>query len=117
MTEITAAAVKSLRERTSLPVMECKRALQETGGDEDAAVDMLRKAGKKTMEQRAGRATAFGRLGMYASLTEGVGAMVELRCESAPVTANDEFRQLAADLAKQLAHGGGAATPEEHRER
>ena len=113
MTDVSAAAVKSLRDRTGLPLMECKRALQETGGDEDVAIEMLRKAGKKTMDQRAGRETAFGRLGVYASLEEGVGALIELQCESAPVTANDEFRQLVVDLAKQLATGPGAQTSED----
>ena len=55
MAEISAAAVKALRERTGLPMMDCKRALEEAGGDPDAAVEVLRKAGKKTMEKRTGR--------------------------------------------------------------
>ena len=113
MTDISATAVKSLRDRTGLPLMECKRALQETSGDEDLAVERLRKSGKKTMEQRAARETAFGRLGLYANIAEGVGALIELRCESAPVAANDEFRQLSVDLARQLATGPGAAGPDE----
>ncbi len=113
MGEITAAAVKSLRERTGLPMMECKRALQETGGDEDAAVEMLRKQGKKTMETRAGRETAFGRLAIYTDMDQGVGAMVEVRCESAPVATSDDFVAFANELAKQLALGPGAETPEE----
>jgi len=113
MAEITAAAVKALRERTGLPMMDCKRALQENDGDEAAAVEWLRKKGLKTQEKRAGRETSFGRLGIYASLEDGVGAMVELQCESAPVTKNDDFIQLADDLAKQLATGPGAATAEE----
>lgn len=113
MAEISAAAVKSLRDKTGLPMMECKRALQETGGDETAAQEMLRKEGKKTMESRAGRATEFGRMGVYVDFDKKVGAMVELRCESAPVVANDEFKQLASDLAKQLATGPGAKTPDE----
>lgn len=113
MAEINAAMVKSLRDKTGLPMMECKRALQEAGGDEAAAVEALRKQGKKTMASRADRATEFGRMGIYADVAEGVGAMVELQCESAPVVGNSDFVQLANDLAKQLATGPGAATPEE----
>ncbi|MBN1911311.1 MAG: translation elongation factor Ts [Pirellulales bacterium] len=111
MAAITAAMVKELRERTNLPMMDCKKALTESGGDLDKAVEILRKAGAKTMEKRAGRATECGRITIYTG--DGVGAIVELQCESAPVATNDEFVQLAADLAKQLATGPGAATPEE----
>lgn len=113
MAEITAAAVKALREQTGLPMMDCKKALAEAGGDSALAVEILRKAGAKTMEKRAGRATSCGRIAIYTDLGQGVGAIVDLRCESAPVAANDEFVQLANDLAKQLATGPGAATPEE----
>lgn len=113
MPEINAAMVKSLRDKTGLPMMECKKALQDAKGDEAAAVETLRKAGKKTMAARADRATEFGRMGIYADVNAGVGAMVELQCESAPVVGNSDFVQLANDLAKQLATGPGAATPEE----
>lgn len=113
MAEISAAAVKSLRDRTGLPMMECKKALAESGGDADKAIELLRKAGKKTMESRAGRETSEGRIAVYASLDKKVGAMVELLCESAPVANNEEFIALANDLATQLATGPGAKTPEE----
>src|SRR5688572_10998839 len=113
MAEISASAVKSLRERTGLPLMECKRALEATGGDEEAAIVKLRSEGKKTMEQRSGRETSSGRIGIYSDLKKGVGAMIELQCESDPVAKNDDFRQLVADLAQQLATGPGASTPEE----
>lgn len=113
MPEITAQAVKDLRQRTGLPMMDCKRALQESGGDAEKAVELLRKAGKKTMEKRAGRATSSGRIAVYTDFAGGVGTMVDLRCESAPVAANDQFVQLANDLAKQLAIGPGATTDEE----
>lgn len=113
MPEINAAMVKSLRDKTGLPMMECKKALQDANGDEAAAVESLRKAGKKTMAARADRATEFGRMGIYADVNAGVGAMVELQCESAPVVGNSDFVRLANDLAKQLATGPGAATPEE----
>ena len=113
MAEISAAAVKSLRERTGLPLMECKRALEASGGNEEAAIEAIRKAGRKTMEQRSGRETSSGRIAIYSDLKQGIGAMIELQCESDPVAKNDEFRQLAADMAQQLATGPGAKTPEE----
>ncbi len=113
MVQITAAAVKTLREQTGLPMMDCKRALQDSEGNPQKAVELLRKAGAKTMEKRAGRATSAGRIAVYADCDGGVGSIVELQCESAPVANHEEFVQLAADLAQQLATGPGAATSEE----
>jgi elongation factor Ts len=113
MPEITAAAVKSLRERTNLPMMKCKEALTKAGGDADKAVEILRKEGEKFRESRGERETSFGRIEICASLAKGRGAMIELQCESAPVAGNENFRKLAADLAQQLAEGPGAKTPEE----
>lgn len=113
MSGITAAAVKSLRERTGLPMMECKKALMENGGDETAAVNWLRERGAKTMEKRADRETAFGRFGLYTGVNSSAGAMVELKCESAPVTQNEDFIQLANDLAQQLATGPAVSSAEE----
>lgn len=112
MAEITAAQVKSLREQTGLPMMDCKKALQETGGDSEKAIEWLRKKGAKTMEKRSGRETSAGRIAVYIDSQAKVGAMVELQCESAPVAANEEFVQLAADMAKQLAVGPGADSAE-----
>jgi len=113
MPEITAAAVKALREKTQLPLMDCKRALEEAGGDEEKAVEILRKAGAKVAQRRAGKATTAGRIAVYADFEAGVGAMVDLRCETAPVARNDGFIQLADDLVRQLATGPGAQTPDE----
>lgn len=113
MTTISAAAVKAFRERTGLPLMDCKQALQEAGGDEDLAFEVLRKKGKQLSDKRSDRETAFGRFGMYIGTDKPVGAMVELLCESAPVTSNEDFIRLAQDLATQLATGPGASTPEE----
>ena len=114
MAQITAAAVKSLRERTGLPMMDCKKALSETGGDEEAAVESLRKKGIKTHETNMGiRDTSSGRMGIYTDFDGGVATMVELQCESAPVARHEEFIALANDLAKQLATGPGAETPDE----
>lgn len=113
MAGITAAMVKKLRDDTQLPMMECKRALAECDGDMEAAKRKLREAGKQFMGKRQDRTTEEGRIGTYTRVSDGVGAMVELQCESAPVSTNDEFIQLTNDLAEQLATGPGAATPEE----
>jgi elongation factor Ts len=113
MPEVTATMVKALRERTGLPMMECKKALQETAGDEEKALEYIRKQGIKTKETRLGRETSAGRIAVYTDFAKGVGAMIELQCESAPVASGKEFVQFANDLAKQLAAGPGASSAEE----
>jgi elongation factor Ts len=113
MAEITAAAVMSLRDRTGLPMMECKKALTEAGGDVEAAIEKLRIAGKKTGSIRSDRETSSGRIAVHIDWPAGVGAMIELQCESAPVSNSPEFTQFAKDIAKQLATGPGAKTPED----
>ncbi len=112
MAGITAAQVKDLREKTGLPMMDCKKALTECDGDTEAAIQWLRERGAQVLSRRAERETAFGRFGLCCSMDPPVGAMVELLCESAPVTQNEEFIQLAQDLAEQLARGPGAADGE-----
>ncbi len=109
MAEITAAAVKELREKSGLPMMDCKKALDECDGDVESAIQWLRERGAQVLAKRADRETTFGRFGLFTNMEGGPGAMVELKCESAPVTQNDEFVQLANDLAEQLAKGPGAA--------
>ena len=94
-------------------MMDCKKALEAAAGDMEGAVVWLREHGAAKMTKMQDRPTGFGRMGIYASLTGKAGAMVELQCESAPVSGNEEFAQLAKDLAQQLATGPGAATPEE----
>jgi elongation factor Ts len=113
MAEISAAAVKALRHKTGLPMMDCKKALTECKGDEAAAVQWLRERGASVMGGRADRETQFGRFGVYFGSDKSRGAMVELKCESDPVAKNAEFVQLANDLAKQLAEGPGAANADE----
>ncbi|HUS38457.1 MAG TPA: translation elongation factor Ts [Pirellulales bacterium] len=113
MAQITASSVKSLRDRTGLPMMDCKRALQEAEGDEEAAVETLRKQGVKTQSIRQDRETTEGRFAIYTDFDAPVGVMIELRCESAPVAKHEEFDQLAQDMAKQLATGPGAETPDQ----
>lgn len=113
MAEITASAVKSLRDRTGLPMMDCKRALQDASGNEESAIETLRKQGIKTQSIRQDRETTEGRFAVYTDFDKPVGAMIELRCESAPVASHEEFIRLADDLAKQLATGPGAETAEQ----
>jgi elongation factor Ts len=113
MAEITAAMVMKLRDDTGLPMMDCKKALQESGGDFDKAKQSLRERGIKLMAIRSDRHTEEGRIAVYTSLNPGVGAIVELQVESAPVAKHEEIVGLANDLAKQLATGPGAKTPDE----
>jgi elongation factor Ts len=113
MSAISATDVKQLRERTGLPLMDCKNALAEANGDQNQAIELLRKRGKDVLNKRSDRETAFGRFGLYIGADKSTGAIVELKCESAPVASNEEFTQLANDLAEQLATGPGAQTGEE----
>ena len=112
MAEITAGAVMALREKTGLPMMECKKALQECGGDTEQAVEWLRKQGIKTQSMRADRETSCGRLAVYTDPVKGVGTIIEFKCESPPVAGSPDFKDLCNDIAKTLALGPGAATPE-----
>lgn len=101
--QINPGMVKALREKTGLPMMECKKALEEAGGDEQRAVELLRKKGMAQLTKRAGRETAEGRLTLHADA--GRAAMVELLCETAPVANTDDFIQLgkiAAQVAAKL---------------
>jgi elongation factor Ts len=113
MAAVTAAAVMALREKTGLPMMECKKALTECGGDTEQAVEWLRKQGVKTQAMRADRETSMGRLAIYTDLEQGVGTLVELKCESAPVAGSPDFKDFVNDIAKTLALGSGANSPEE----
>ncbi|CDI03698.1 protein chain elongation factor EF-Ts [Candidatus Competibacter denitrificans Run_A_D11] len=90
MADITAALVKELRERTGSGMMECKRALQETGGDIEAAVELMRKAGQAKADKKASRVAAEGLIAI--KQTPGVAAMAEINCETDFVTKNDDFR-------------------------
>lgn len=111
--EITAEAVRALRERTDLPMMECKKALIEANGDQEAAVKILKEKVKGFKEKSKDRVTSEGRV---ATLTapDGSGAvMIEVQCESAPVARGDDFLLLCDQLCKQYLNGPGASTPEE----
>src|SRR4051794_29076745 len=103
MTTISAAAVKALRERTNLPMMDCKAALTATGGDMDKAIDYLRERNKNVTIKKGERETAEGRIAAYVAPDQTVGALVEVRCESPMVVKADAFIQLSNDVARQIA--------------
>jgi len=105
MATITAQMVKDLREKTDLPMMECKQALSESNGDVESAMDWLRKKHKGKLADRSGRTTGEGRIAVYLDSARRVGAMIELQCETAPVAKNEMFVNLAAAFAKKVALG------------
>ncbi|HEX6230220.1 MAG TPA: translation elongation factor Ts [Actinomycetota bacterium] len=103
MAEITAGLVKELRDRTGAGMMDCKRALQETDGDLDRALEFLRQKGLASAAKRAGRTANQGRIESYIHFNSTVGALVEVNCETDFVANTDEFRQLARDIALHIA--------------
>lgn len=103
MAEITASAVKSLREKTGAGMVDCKNALIEANGDEAAAIEILRKKGMATAGKKAGRVTAEGAVGSYIHMGGKVGVIVEVNCESDFVARGDEFQQLVKDVAMHIA--------------
>jgi len=103
MAEITAAAVKSLREKSGAGMIDCKNALVEANGDETAAMDLLRKKGMAQAGKKAGRVTAEGAVGSYIHMGGKVGVLVEINCESDFVSRGEEFQQLVKDVAMHIA--------------
>jgi elongation factor Ts len=110
MAEITAAQVKELRELTGAGMMDCKRALTETEGDVDKAKDWLRAKGMARAADRAGRSANEGRVEAYVHdggvSGQKLGVLVEVNCESDFVAKTDDFKQLARELALQVAGRG-----------
>jgi elongation factor Ts len=100
---VDAALVKELRERTGAGFMDCKRALEETGGDLERAAALLRERGLAAAARKAGRATGEGQIGSYIHPGGRLGALVEVNCETDFVARNDEFQRLVRDLAVQIA--------------
>lgn len=101
--KITSQMVKELRDKTSAGMMDCKKALNETDGDMEKAVDLLRKKGLAVAAKRAGRATSEGVVETYIHAGGKLGVMVELNCETDFVAKNDQFRELARDLGMHIA--------------
>lgn len=113
MAEITAQAVKALRDLTDLPMMDVKKALVDAGGDQAKAIELLKERNKKVMLKRLENATSEGLIRVGTSEDGSLGAMIELQCESAPVAKADDFLFMADQMVKQLLKGPGASTPEE----
>ena len=100
---ITAQDVKALRDRTGAGMMECKKALQETAGDLEAAIDLLRSRGAAKAAKRADKSANEGTVGFYIHHGGRIGVMVEINCETDFVANTDNFQQLAKDLAMHIA--------------
>lgn len=98
---ITAGDVKALREKTGLPMMECKKALEESGGDEAQAIELLRKKGLAQVGKRAERATAEGRV--FCHTADNRAVLVELLCETEPVAGTEDFVKLGSAAAEVAA--------------
>ncbi len=103
MAEITAAAVKALREKTGAGMMECKNALTEAQGSEEQAIEILRKRGLASAKKKEGRIAAEGAVGSYIHMGGKVGVLVEINCETDFVARTDEFQQLVKDIAMHVA--------------
>ncbi|MFZ1701454.1 MAG: translation elongation factor Ts [Pyrinomonadaceae bacterium] len=103
MAEVTASGVKSLREKSGAGMIDCKNALVEANGDENAAMDILRKKGMAQAGKKAGRVTAEGAVGSYIHMGGKVGVLVEINCESDFVSRGEEFQQLVKDVAMHIA--------------
>lgn len=104
---ITAQMVKELREKTGAGMMECKKALEHSGGDFNKAIEYLRQKGLATAQKKAGRSATEGIIASYIHMDK-IGVMLELNCETDFVARNDEFKQLAKDIAMHIA----AANPQ-----
>ena len=101
--EITSKLVADLRAETGVGMMDCKRALEEAGGDMDKAAEILRKKGIAKAEKRAGRAAAQGLVVSYIQHKAQVGVLLEVNCETDFVARTDDFQQLARDVALHIA--------------
>ncbi|MEX0912454.1 MAG: translation elongation factor Ts [Gemmatimonadota bacterium] len=106
---ISAKQVKELRDRTGAGMMECKAALQETGGDMEAAIDSLRAKGAAKAAKRAAREASEGVIGSYIHMGGKIGVLVEVNCETDFVAKTDDFQQLVKDVAMHIAAASPAA--------
>ncbi|MEY3000150.1 MAG: hypothetical protein RL648_364 [Verrucomicrobiota bacterium] len=103
MSEITAKMVGDLRARTGAGLMDCKKALQECGGDENQAIDYLRKKGMASAAKKAGRDATDGLVESYIHLGGKVGVLIEVNCETDFVAKTDDFKALVRDIAMHIA--------------
>lgn len=103
MANVTAAMVKELRELTGAGMMDCKKALSETDGNIEKSVDFLREKGLAAAAKKAGRVAAEGVVEAYIHGAGRIGVMVEVNCETDFVAKTDDFKELARDIAMQIA--------------
>ena len=103
MAEVTVDMIRELRSRTGAGMMDCKKALEETGGDIEKAVDLLRKKGLAEAAKKAGRTAKEGIVTSYIHHNRRVGVLLELNCETDFVARTDQFEQLAKDIAMHIA--------------
>lgn len=103
MSNITAAMVNELRQKTGAGMLDCKKALTETGGNMDQAVDALRKKGLSAAAKKSGRVAAEGLVGSYLHMGGTIGVLVEVNCETDFVAKNEGFQELVKDLAMHIA--------------
>jgi elongation factor Ts len=103
MADITAAQIKELRDETGLSIMQCRKALEEAGGDKEKARILLQKKGGEIASKKGDRALGAGAIAAYIHASGTVGAMVELSCETDFVAKNPEFKQIAYDIAMHVA--------------
>src|ERR671917_602124 len=120
--QISAGDVKALRERTGAGMMDCKRALQEAGGDIDKAIELLRVRGQAQAAKRGERAASEGVVQSYIHATGKIGVLVEINCETDFVARNEDFQEFARDIALHVAAAAPQyvsedEVPEEDRQR
>ena len=101
--QVTTEMVRELRERTGTPMMDCKRALVETEGDVEKAIEVLRKQGMATAAKKAGRHAGEGVVGSYIHAGGKIGVLVEINCETDFVARTDDFQGLVKDVAMHVA--------------
>lgn len=101
---ITASMVKELRERTGVGMMDCKRALQDSNGDMEKAIELLRERGLASAAKKAGRIAAEGIVDSYIHGGGRIGVLVEVNCETDFVAKTDEFKTFVRDIAMHLSH-------------
>jgi elongation factor Ts len=102
MAEVTATMVKELREKTGVGMMQCKKALSDSGGDMERAVEILREKGLATAQKKAGRSASQGLIDSYIHMDK-LGVLVEINCETDFVAKTDDFRALIKDIAMHIA--------------
>jgi elongation factor Ts len=101
--DISVEQVKELRERTGIGMMECKKALEEAGGDAEKAIEILRKKGYARAKDKSHRETSEGIVGSYIHMNGKIGVLVEVNCESDFVGRNEEFKELVKNIAMHIA--------------